>query len=147
MAITISPLQQSEIQAAAALISEIFGAVWGERAEKEFTRLFLGEQHPTYVFTAKERDTIVGLGACLETYFAESTFGLCWLGVTPAYRRQGIAEKLVTAREQFIKNTLLQGNAGTVLVATDRVESYARMGYKLHPAPMHDGTKLMMKVI
>lgn len=147
MPITILPLQETEIAEAADLIVACFSEKWRAPATAEFTRLFKGDAHPTYVFVAKDAGKIVGISGCLETYFAEYTYGMCWLGVAESHRSQGIAKQLVERREAFIKTELLQGKPGTLIVATDRVETYERMGYSTHPTPMHDGTRMMAKVI
>ena len=147
MTINILPLRVAEIGAASDLIETIFGK-FGDRAKDEFARLFRNESHPTYVFLAHQDNKPVGIGACLETYFAMNVFGICWVGVLLEYRDRGICTALLHHIEDFITNELLEDNTGTIILAADNAANlYERLGYTKQHSPIHDESFIMSKII
>ncbi len=142
----IESLQQQDIEAAANLIATVFSERWREPALKEFRRLFAGEQHPTYIFVAKDGDQIIGTAGCMEQYFSENIYGICWVGVLESHRSQGLATKLITAAENFAMQDLAEGKPCTLLLTTDKSDLYHKLGYSEHSLPVHDGGKMMLKI-
>lgn len=145
--ITIKPLQYNQIDDAAHIIQTVFGQ-HGDKAKQEFERLFKGEDHPTYVFLAYKNNQVVGIAACLETFFSFNVYGICWIAVLEEHRRQGICKKLFMHIEKFIADELLDGKKGTVILSADSYANYyERLGYKKLPEPIHDQSFLMQKII
>ena len=142
----ILPLAEGEIAEAATVIQTVFKA-HEQKAVAEFSRLFKGEQHPTYVFVAKAEGKIIGLAACLETYFSMDTYGICWVAVLEEYRQQGIATALIKTAEDFIGNKLLNGKPGTILLSADKLMFYEKLKYLTHHTLMHDGANIMLKSV
>ena len=143
----ISPLLQSEIPEAATVIATVFAEKYRQKAIDEFLRLFAGERHPTYVFAARRDGKIIGISACLETYFAMQAYGICWVAVLEEYRNQKVGTQLIRHAEQFIINDLLQGQPGTIILSADKIEYYQKLGYALQPTLMHDKSQIMMKTV
>ena len=129
----VQELMSSELADFTDLILEIFGRHKRELANTTFADTFSDSAVRPHILVAKLDRKIIG-GVVITPIRAlsnDTTFGISWLCVVPEHRGKGYSTVLMNDAEIFVKDRLLDGNAGDLILSTAVGDAfYERRGYQ-----------------
>lgn len=114
-------------------LKSLIEAIWPKRTEEIYNLFVNGaaeidasHDHP-YVIILNDKP----IGLTGFYYFNETSVGLCWHGVIPSFRGQGISQKAFREVCQLAQISYPNATVIVELIPSDRIETLAPYFYKL----------------
>jgi len=126
----VRELKEAQLESTIDLCVQCFGEEWRKIANVDFPASFSEHPYKSSVLIAVDGDKVIGVSMVAPLSLTPDAHGVTWLCVDEAYRRQGIAEKLLKKTEGFILENLLMFDSAMVVLAS-AVDSkyYESFGY------------------
>lgn len=123
--ITIRPMLQGDIPQCLLVASECWSKFTAQCAYPDFLEMFSAAAFRPFYYVAVEEEKVVGMVGYNTSWLSYGIYNMFWLGVRPAYRKQGIATKLMN---RCLEDLL--PIADVIMGVTDIPEFYHRWGFK-----------------
>lgn len=85
-------------------------------ATQEIDCMFSDYFRKPFFYTYREKDKLIGTSGIIREWVAPNTYSIFWVCVHEGHRNQGIGTKIMNATIDVLRNDVLNGQPGTLIL-------------------------------